>query len=77
MAGFHTQAAVIHGYSFTPILREFSGRLYCADTLLANTNLSMFATNAPDALETVRRETVDLILLDVMTPDMDGYEVCR
>jgi putative two-component system response regulator len=37
----------------------------------------LFATNGSDTLATVRREKVDLILLDVMMPDMDGYEVCR
>ncbi|MBJ6724143.1 response regulator [Geomesophilobacter sediminis] len=30
-----------------------------------------------DALETARNAPVDLILLDVMMPDMNGYEVCR
>jgi DNA-binding response OmpR family regulator len=29
------------------------------------------------ALETARREQPDLIVLDVMLPRMDGYEVCR
>ncbi len=37
----------------------------------------VFATKGADALEMVRRETIDLILLDVMMPDMDGHEVCR
>lgn len=37
----------------------------------------LFATNGLDALEIVRRGNVDLILLDVMMPGMDGYEVCR
>ncbi len=30
-----------------------------------------------DALEIVEEENVDLILLDIMMPDMDGFEVCK
>jgi len=37
----------------------------------------IFATSGADALEIVRERQVDLILLDVMMPEMDGYEVCR
>ena len=35
------------------------------------------AENGTTALERVRSERPDLILLDVVMPDMDGYEVCR
>lgn len=37
----------------------------------------VFATRGVDALAIVREQHVDLILLDVMMPEMDGYEVCR
>jgi PAS domain S-box-containing protein len=33
--------------------------------------------NGKDALEKVKKECPDLILLDVMMPEMDGYAVCR
>ena len=35
------------------------------------------AGDGPSALETARRVHPDLILLDIMLPGMDGFEVCR
>ena len=35
------------------------------------------ATSGAEALEVFQREGPDLVLLDIMMPDMDGYEVCR
>jgi two-component system, cell cycle response regulator len=35
------------------------------------------ASNGPAALDLVAKELPDLILLDVMMPGMDGFEVCR
>lgn len=36
-----------------------------------------FATSGRDALRLIAESPPDLIILDVIMPDMDGYEVCR
>ena len=35
------------------------------------------ASNGPDALRLMRQSSFDMVLLDIMMPDMDGYEVLR
>lgn len=37
----------------------------------------IFANSGAEALEIVNNDLPDLILLDVMMPEMDGYEVCK
>ncbi|MDE1147361.1 MAG: response regulator [Azospirillaceae bacterium] len=49
------------------VLREILGADYAL----------VFAKTGPQALEVAARHHPDLILLDIMMPDMDGYEVCR
>jgi len=38
---------------------------------------TLAATDGLEALETVRQQKPDLILLDIMMPRMSGFEVCR
>ena len=35
-----------------------------------------FSTNGPEGVRLAQQELPDLILLDIMMPEMDGYEVC-
>ncbi|MCB1809676.1 MAG: response regulator, partial [Candidatus Competibacteraceae bacterium] len=46
------------------------------DSILADDYRVLFATNATDALRLSQEQRPDLILLDVVMPDMDGYELC-
>ena len=36
-----------------------------------------FATNAKDAIQSIKLKNPDLILLDIIMPDLDGYSVCK
>jgi two-component system, cell cycle response regulator len=74
-------------------MRRFSGRTMTArvlvvDDILANIRLLearltseyfevLTALSGREALDVLSRERVDVVLLDVMMPGMDGYEVCR
>ena len=48
-----------------------------ADLLSGKGYVVITAASGPEALERVREERPDLVLLDVVMPGMSGYEVCR
>ena len=65
-----------------------TARVLVVDDILANIKLLqarleaeyfevVTAADGRAALETCQRERVDVVLLDVMMPGMDGFEVCR
>lgn len=65
-----------------------SARVLVVDDILANVKLLeakltseyfevITALDGPSALEVIEAEMPDIILLDVMMPGMDGFEVCR
>lgn len=37
----------------------------------------MVARNGTEALDIVEKQLPDVVLLDIMMPDVDGYEICR
>ncbi|HEX2726704.1 MAG TPA: response regulator, partial [Beijerinckiaceae bacterium] len=65
-----------------------SARILVVDDLVANVKLLetklaaeyfdvVSAVNGPDALAICEQGLCDIVLLDVMMPGMDGFEVCR
>jgi len=56
---------------------EFSLRLVLRTILEREGFIVIEATNGAEALRLAREQMPDLALLDVMMPDVDGYEVCR
>jgi len=45
--------------------------------LQARDSETLIAMDGTEALEVIENELPDLIILDIMTPKMDGFEVCR
>ena len=60
------------------IVDDVAENIQVAMNILREENyLFSFASNGLEALELIKTENFDLILLDIMMPKMDGFEVCR
>ena len=52
--------------------------LLSLEFLMKKNNYQVFiGRNGKEALETLEQHPIDLIILDIMMPEVDGLEVCR
>lgn len=69
-------------------MRSLQPKILCVDDEVMNLSLLeallvpcgfevVMAMNGPGALEKIQQERVDIVLLDLMMPGMDGFEVCQ
>src|SRR6478735_7837908 len=76
------------GRSTAPLRGSMSARVLIVDDLFPNVRLletklgleyfdTLAAMNGQDAIAICEKGLCDLVLLDVMMPGMDGFEVCR
>ena len=63
--------------SLVLIVDDASSNIRMLNSLLRDRYRVVFAMSGDDALEQAARLLPDLILLDIIMPEMDGYEVCR
>ncbi len=60
------------------IVDDIAKNIQVAASILQDYDLNIsFADNGKKALDIIRSREIDLILLDIMMPEMDGFEVCR
>lgn len=60
------------------VVDDYAGNVFLASTLLKSAGYEVLeATTGKECLDAVHAHHPDLILLDVMLPDMSGVEICR
>jgi putative two-component system response regulator len=59
------------------IVDDISGNIKIIQAILTDEYELFVATNGQDALDIAATEAIDIILLDIVMPNMDGFEVCK
>jgi len=59
------------------VIDDIPANIKSLNGILGSDYTIVFATDWRKGLELARRSHPDIILLDIMMPDMDGYEICR
>ena len=70
LGGMNEQAKIL-------IVDDSPADIHVLGGILGKDYQLFFATNGVDGLDIAMRERPDLILLDVLLPDMDGYDICN
>jgi PAS domain S-box-containing protein len=59
------------------IVDDTPANVLLLEAILSEDYITRIATSGSDAIEAARRTLPDLILLDIMMPDINGYDVCK
>jgi PAS domain S-box-containing protein len=73
--GKRAASGLLTGRRILVVDDDASVREACAETLVAEGSEVVQATDGLDALDKLEQEPFDLVLSDVVMPDMDGYEL--
>jgi DNA-binding response OmpR family regulator len=68
---------MIHNKWKVLVVDDEPNNLQLLEEILQDQYQLSFATDGAKALDVAWKVTPDLILLDIMMPEMDGYETCR
>ncbi|MBF0193957.1 MAG: response regulator [Magnetococcales bacterium] len=59
------------------VVDDEANNISILNEILQNKFQILFSLNGPDAINLCEKYKPDLILMDIIMPDMSGYEVCK